>query len=137
LYLTMLFLLYMTQSHFKDFTDMLVVERIKRRFSFAPHSHELCRAQQPELVGNCRLAHPHDLSDVADAEFIFKQRTDDPDAGGVAKYLKKFCEGKQGIQVGHVAERLFDMVLMDDGFLTFVEELVGICCHNRVTLFLF
>jgi hypothetical protein len=98
----------MVESLLKHKSDMLVVEGIECGFTLTPYTDQVRGAQQSELVRDGGLAHPEYFRYITDAEFVFQQRAHDTDARGIPKYLKQFCEGKQGVKVRHMFGRFAD-----------------------------
>ncbi len=73
-----------------DVVDMIVVQGIVDRLSFAAVLHQLGILQDAQLMGDGGLIHLQEFRDLRDASFIVDQAVKDPDPGRIGEILEQF-----------------------------------------------
>src|SRR5215831_12935631 len=84
--------------------DVLIVERVVDEPAVPPWTDEAHAAQQPELMGDGRLADADTRRELVDAELRARQRVEDADARRIAEHLEGLGErhhGRVGKHGGH------------------------------------
>ena len=68
----------------------MIVDRVESLTAGASSPHQSHVAEQPQLMRDGRLAHPHERRDVTHAELAVGERVEDADARGIAEHTEGF-----------------------------------------------
>lgn len=80
----------MLQALIKDGLNVRVRQAVKDGFAFSTVFDQTGLLEYAQLMGNGGLAHAQHIGDVADAQFAFKQRAENFNAGAVAENFEQF-----------------------------------------------
>jgi len=82
----------MIEAHPKELRDMIIVEAVEDAAAFPATSHEAQLAKAAQLMGHGRFTHPQGCCKGTNAQFLFKQDGDEPNAAGIAQRAEEVGE---------------------------------------------
>ena len=117
--------------HPQDGLYVVICQAIAYQLSLAAVFHQLGLLQQPELVGNRRLAGPYPVRQLLHKHLAVKQAAQDFDPGGIPEYLEQLRHINQQVLT---AQEWFHTIT-SPYFLIFTYEYVFICILQRRPVF--
>ena len=92
-------------------------ELVEGAFAVPPGLHQPGILQQPEMRGDARLAHPRDLLQLVDRQFVLLQQRHDAQARGVGQGAEGLEGGAHGaiftkISVDVLRKRIYHLILI-------------------------
>ncbi len=106
---------HMIEAALEEVGDVLIIQAVEHLAPLFAGAHQPHLAQGAELVGDGRLADPHQLCQGADVDLAVRQDGDDAHPRGIAEGLEQF---------GHFSRRA---IIKGQALVLFVQNITPEC----------